>query len=339
VSEPSKTDGNSSQITSGIAFVALLLGLFAVQNTVFQPTRPPMESTDRTFSENVRSRLWQDPFQAVEEHRKKNSVQIREASASLSLPTEIIYTDERKQSKEFVLKATPAQQNGKNKLILSPDPQAGYAYEFNGQEPRQVCYQEEVNKRGSLYSDSDLIANSIDELRCQVKNSSEEKLHVLAVMVPGGPYAEDKEWRLRSRYAVVSALAEMDYAPRDAEHIDYVDFERICKAALRESPSGSDNGKPGDFQEKMRFCHMGPFMPYEWFDNEAHGSVLLLWLNSSEFVSIDNRTPIRMLGFLKSQIAFKDKDSHQHLDFRFSILGPFGSGAKCNVSRSKKEGS
>lgn len=347
MSEPSKTDGNPSQITSGIAFVALILGLFAVQNTIFQPTRPPMESTDRTFSEDVRSRLWQDPFQAVEEHRKKYSVQTREAADTFSMPTEIIYIDEKKQPKEFVLKAAPAQQNGNNKLIPSPDPQAKYAYELNGKEPKPVCYQKEVTKRENSYPDYSRIANSMDELQCQLataaENSIKKKLHVLAVMVPGGPYAEEKEWRLRSRYAVVSALTEMDYAPRDAEHIDYVDFERTCKDALRELSDGAKISKPEDpskkdkkqadsedLREKTRFCHMGPFMPYEWFDMESKNdhdnhdkSVLLLWLNSSEFTSIDNSTPLRSLGFLKKQIRSGFKDSN----FQFDILGPFGSGS------------
>lgn len=332
MSEPSKTDGNSSQVTSGIAFVALLLGLFAVQNTFFQPTRPPMESADRTFSENVRSRLWQDPFEAVEEHRKKYSAQTREAPASLSLPAEITYTNEEKQTEKFILKALQAQKNEKNKLIESPDLQARYAYEHNGQEPKPVCYRKGIDDRSNPYPDSSLIANSMDELRCQVattaEDSSEKKLHVLAVMVPNGPYAEDKEWRLRTRYAVVAALTELGYTPEDPEHIDYVDFDRTCKTTLqglREEPN--DENLKKELNRKTHFCHMGSVMPYEWFSikderGKEQEKVLLLWLDNGGFVNADNRTPLKMLGFLKNEV-FPESDQK----YSFNIIGPFGSGA------------
>lgn len=332
MSEPSKTDGNSSQVTSGIAFVALLLGLFAVQNTFFQPTRPPMESADRTFSENVRSRLWQDPFEAVEEHRKKYSAQTREAPASLSLPAEITYTNEEKQTEKFILKALQAQKNEKNKLIESPDLQARYAYEHNGQEPKPVCYRKGIDDRSNPYPDSSLIANSMDELRCQVattaEDSSEKKLHVLAVMVPNGPYAEDKEWRLRTRYAVVAALTELGYTPEDPEHIDYVDFDRTCKTTLqglREEPNNEKLKK--ELNRKTHFCHMGSVMPYEWFSikdeqEKEQEKVLLLWLDNGGFVNADNRTPLKMLGFLKNEI-FPESDPK----YSFNIIGPFGSDA------------
>ena len=63
-------------------------------------------------------------------------------------------------------------------------------------------------------------------------------------MVSGGPYAEDKEWRLRSRYAVIAALTELGYTPKDPEHIDFVDFDRTCKAALRELHADKLGWKP-----------------------------------------------------------------------------------------------
>ena len=42
---------------------------------------------------------------------------------------------------------------------------------------------------------------------------------LVAVMVPGGPASEDRERRIRSRFAIVSALAESAYAPRHQAHI------------------------------------------------------------------------------------------------------------------------
>jgi len=85
---------------------------------------------------------------------------------------------------------------------------------------------------------------------------------VLAVMLPGEPYAEDAEVRRRIRYAVVSALAHSGYMPYDGRHIGL--FESTLQM----------NG------------HALPLhVPYEWF---RHGQgkalrrpVLLLWINES----------------------------------------------------------
>ncbi|UJP00608.1 MAG: hypothetical protein LZF64_02135 [Nitrosomonas sp.] len=320
MSEPSRTDGNSSQITSGIAFVALLLGLFAVQNTIFQPTRPPMESTDREFSENVRSRLWQDPFQAVEEHRKLYKAQ--KNNSSLQLPDEISYIAGNDQPEKISLKTS---KDPKNILIESKGDRNKHAYEHNNREPRLVCYDKEIAKRDRPYEDSKVIANSIEELQCHIKLGTEnpqKQLQVLAVMVPNSPYAEDKEWRLRTRYAMVAALTELGYTPDDSEHIDYVDFDRICKTALQELRGKRDDH---ELNQKTHFCHMGSVMPYEWFSSkDEKEKVLLLWLDNGGFVNTDNRTPLKMLGFLKSEILQENNNSSAN---NFNIIGPFGSGA------------
>ena len=47
-------------------------------------------------------------------------------------------------------------------------------------------------------------------------------LILLPVMLPGGPYSEDQESRIRSRFAIVSALGEQGYVPEDPEHIGSV---------------------------------------------------------------------------------------------------------------------
>jgi hypothetical protein len=46
-------------------------------------------------------------------------------------------------------------------------------------------------------------------------------VRVLMVMLSGGPYAIDVETRLRSRYAILSALGAAGYSPKDAEHLGY----------------------------------------------------------------------------------------------------------------------
>lgn len=85
MSEQNKSDDKSSQTTSGIAIIAILLSLFAVQDTIFKPTRPAMINTKSAFSEDARSRLWQDPFQVVGEHRKQHHTQKTPANSIVAV--------------------------------------------------------------------------------------------------------------------------------------------------------------------------------------------------------------------------------------------------------------
>lgn len=52
-----------------------------------------------------------------------------------------------------------------------------------------------------------------------------DQVLLLPVMIPGGPYGEDQESRIRSRFAIVSALGQSGYAPEDAEHIGAVEMK------------------------------------------------------------------------------------------------------------------
>lgn len=65
------------------------------------------------------------------------------------------------------------------------------------------------------------IQHGIVSLAKQIMNKSKDSIVVLGVMVPGDPYAEDTESRTRYRYAVLSALGELEYVPEDSEHIGY----------------------------------------------------------------------------------------------------------------------
>ncbi|WMJ07390.1 hypothetical protein [Nitrosomonas sp. sh817] len=206
--------------------------------------------------------------------------------------------------------------------IKPEDDRNKHAYEHDDREPKPVCYDERIAKRDSAYDDTQVIANSIEELQCHIKLETEnpnKHLQILAVMVPNGPYAEDKEWRLRTRYAVVAALTELGYTPEDPEHIDYVDFDRTCKTALQEL-RGNRNDQ--ELKRKTHFCHMGSVMPYEWFSKNKQETILLLWLDNGGFVNPDNRIPLKMLGFLKSEVLSKFDRK-----YNFNIIGPFGSGA------------
>ncbi len=341
MSEQAKSEDKSSHTTSGIAIIAILLSMFAVQDTILKPTRPPMVNTDRAFGEDARSRLWQDPFQAVEEHRKYHQAQ-ENPSRPISEFEATIDTTHSQRQKYKIISET---KGSKHAVIKIPSLDENYAYEY-GREPTRVCFDnaEEKTKAPYGYSDSKAIAHSLNELHCEMEketkrlDSKNVHVHVLAVMVPGGPYAEDKERRLRSRYAVISALAEHNYASTDPEHIDYLDFEATCKAMLREdrdaklSSTKAKDKTEAEAEAGLRICELPDFMPYEWFRPIPTGGniskgydstqrILLLWLDNDAFAR--SKYPLNLLGFLKKEIDKIPEKGNIKLDF--SVIGPHGS--------------
>jgi hypothetical protein len=88
---------------------------------------------------------------------------------------------------------------------------------------------------------------------------------ILGVMMRGGSYAEDKEARLRMRYAVELALLTKDMGPFDPAHIF---TNSICLGGLAHQPS-----------RMTRYA-------YEWFEAQKytnHLRVCVLWLNEEDF--------------------------------------------------------
>ena len=60
------------------------------------------------------------------------------------------------------------------------------------------------------------------------------ELTILAVMVPGGPYAENAESRRRTRYAVVSGLRTKEFVPDNEDHLGYFRIDSVDGDTLRE---------------------------------------------------------------------------------------------------------
>jgi hypothetical protein len=127
-------------------------------------------------------------------------------------------------------------------------------------------------------------------------NKNNQKITVLGVMVSGGSYAENIESRRRTRYAILSGLAVKDYAPRDREHIGYIDD-------LKSEDGVSTMSMP----EKI---------PFEWFqsDDIEHSLLLVLWLDDSVFASNDEH-PLKMASELVKLMNKENK-----LEFKF--IGP-----------------
>lgn len=329
MSEQNKPDEKSSLATPGIAIVAILLSLFAAQESILKSNRPPTIDSERTVSEDVRSRLWQDPFQAVEEHRKQHR-QTQNASINLTTPDEISFHYSLDGHGKITFKNARNDGDGKNSLILFPELSDQFGYEYN-HGPTRVCYdQGDMGDRKKAYKDSKILAHSVEELKCKIKADKKtfldfnKKLHILAVMVPGGPYAEDKERRLRARYAVISALTDLAYTPQDPEHVEFVEFKETCDTVLRELRAAQltenkDKKELNKLKEKVHLCHMGAFMPYEWFkkQNNDVDKILVLWLDNGGFAN--SQSPLNTVAFLKKELGIKEHLAH------LSIIGPHGS--------------
>ena len=330
MSEQNKSDEKSSLATPGIAIVAILLSLFAAQESILKSNRPPTIDSERTVSEDVRSRLWQDPFQAVEEHRKQHR-KTQNASINLTTPEEISFHNQPDGHAKITFKNARNDDDGKNALILFPELSDQFGYEYN-HGPTRVCYDpvDMQDRKDEPYKDSKILAHSVEELRCKIKTDrkifevNKKRLHVLAVMVPGGPYSEDKERRLRARYAVIAALTDLAYTPQDPEHVEFIEFKETCNAVLRELRTAQlienkDKEELNKLKEKVHFCDMGAFMPYEWFkhQNRDVDKILVLWLDNSGFTA--SKAPLNTIAFLKKELDIKEPFGH------LSIIGPAGS--------------
>ena len=230
MSEQNKSDEKSPQVTSGITIIAVMLGLFFLQDTILNPTRPGMINVDKWFTENIRARLWQDPFEVVNEHIGKNHSNknpYQDIAEQLKDIAEL--RNGRKADKEVFPEF--------KKHPFSANPEKAVE---NNLYPMRVCY------RDGLYKSDEEAAHSIKELGCQIANANINttisgkdnkpgEVRILAVMVPGGPYAEDRETRLRSRYATILALLNQGYAPEDTDHIGFVHFAKFCKKMINKT--------------------------------------------------------------------------------------------------------
>lgn len=120
-------------------------------------------------------------------------------------------------------------------------------------------------------------------------------VRLLPVMISGGQYGEDRESRIRSRFAIVSALGRAGYAPEDAEHLGKLEMAwpthaQTSPAKRSEGPGAEASGVlPGvaakDFEGKLD-------IRFEWYRFRVFGGprpaemperVLVLWLDDGHF--------------------------------------------------------
>lgn len=166
------------------------------------------------------------------------------------------------------------------------------------------------------------------------KNSINE-IVVMAVLVPGGPYAESVESRRRTRYAVVSGLRTKEFVATDADHLGFIRVDSVNNSTVQEThcnPVLIENLAKGTVEPGLRTDDYFT-VPFEMFNSRyltTRQQVLLLWLNSEKF----EKTPLTKIASLITQIIPQSlpecvpepSPPGAERCVRLRILGPRGSG-------------
>jgi len=163
-----------------------------------------------------------------------------------------------------------------------------------------------------LNSHEDGVEKMDKQIERRLAKTNVNDIVIFQVMVPGGPYADNKETRLRSRYAVVSALQTAGYVPRDEDHLGWFEVPWNRGADFETNPL-----KVPSLHE-LEHPDQRLFIPYEWYRTDEshrhpsefkHGAVLVLWLRDDAF----GDHPLQRLAQLRG--ALHDPMSPR-LDFR-----------------------
>lgn len=145
--------------------------------------------------------------------------------------------------------------------------------------------------------------HSLDEETSILEGMKIGSYAVLGVMLDGTPYSEGSESRLRSRYAVVSALDTAGYTAVDGEHIQFFTWQ---------PPDGRcESTADGELTIPFELYEPNTLLP----DNTARPHVLVLWLNDDEFAP----APLCLLAALKGRFQ-ATLPEHDRLEFGF--IGP-----------------
>lgn len=254
-------EGNSG--TTSIPWTTIIAVLAAAGGAIYyfspltssRPSAPLGPGLESGAYQDAAARLWQDPFKAAYQRR-----------AALALhrtawPTTNPMFDVR------LPEGTDSKQPGAYQILRRLD------------EPDLLHQPSTVR----------------EDIKRRFDPKSEKKILILPVMVHGGPYAEMAENRLRSRVAVLEALARCGYEPEDGEHVGYFNYS--------DAAAGKDGvpsvGIGADY----------PLVPYEWCKPAAvrmaatalssdcrsdFQNVLVLWLAESMF----DKSPLTKLAAL-----------------------------------------
>lgn len=181
------------------------------------------------------------------------------------------------------------------------------------QDPIAVTEQFHNNKKEKKQNDDcDYCPITDFTQKIQQEISDETSLKVIVVSIFGSSYSEPVEYRLRYRYAVVSALGSSDYTPQDNEHINYFNLNTESESSFKNS-----------INTKIT-------LPYEWYENNSRSEkALVVWLNEDRIPGGKYRDFIDLLyqELKKTQLKVKQ--------FSFSLIGPTNTSSLVEIMNSE----
>lgn len=169
------------------------------------------------------------------------------------------------------------------------------------EDPLQAVHPENSRHRISATDPNHSIASVAQS--ALLKTGEDGKFLLLVMLVPGGPFPDDTETRLRTRYALQMAMAERRYAPDDREHLGFFVMPWFGIEGPHAGNECSCSFAPiQDFGTNEH--HHAIRVPFEWFlpqapDSHKRPPVLVLWL-PEETLRFE---PLCMLAFLSDGIA------------------------------------
>jgi hypothetical protein len=141
---------------------------------------------------------------------------------------------------------------------------------------------------------------------------------LLVIPVPGTPFPDDVETRLRLRYSVQMALAHQHCAPDDGNHLGYVNL--FWPAAVHPT-----RDRQPDYSAFSTTNPKIVQIPYEWFSSrsQSHLKVLTVWLPEE----LLGNEPLCRLAYLRDQLTAAGTTNPVP-----RVLGPFVVGPRSSDS-------
>jgi len=148
------------------------------------------------------------------------------------------------------------------------------------------------------------LSNLTSRITEKTAKNLDGQIVVLGVMVFGGEYAENVEMRRRSRYAVLSALAEEGFSPDRPDQLEYLDL------------------RGGDLWQTSEANSLR-VIPYEFFSGPQ--PVVILWLNEDLLGANPLKNLEVLAAHLRGAVSEKSELVHSSRRMQLKILGPAGS--------------
>jgi hypothetical protein len=169
------------------------------------------------------------------------------------------------------------------------------------------------------------------------ERTTSDPVLILPVMVDGGNFGEDKESRLRARFAVVSGLGRSGWVPEDPQHLGAITVPWSTQRQLDEAVKNTNlfTAERTNFWTECETLALAEppkselFVPFEWYrprtfappttiGGQVVSKILLLWLDESFF---DDEPLIRISMLIEPLLALPDGKARP----RVALIGPRGS--------------